>query len=109
MKELTKLEDVKDLIASQESVILYFYSDKCAPCVSLRPKVINLVEQNFPKIQTVFVNSEHHTDIPAHYGIFANPGILLFIEGREYLRKSKYISESELRQDVGRLYAMAFE
>ena len=109
MTEPASLDRLKETIKNQPGVLVYFYNDRCAPCVSLRPKVISLVEKEFTKIKLVFINSEKSPDIPAHYGVFSNPAILLFIEGREYLRKSKYISESELREDIGRLYAMAFE
>jgi len=109
MKELTILSEVTRLLEQKEGVLLYFYNDHCAPCLSLRPKVIRLAEQNFPKLTLAFVNSEKHPDIPAHFNIFSNPALLLFIEGREYLRKSKYISENELKENIGRLYSMAFE
>jgi len=109
MKEIHSLTELQDILATQQGVMLYFYSDRCAPCVSLRPKVIQLIENEFPKIELVFINSEKYPDIPAHYGIFSNPAILFFLEGKEYFRKSKYISESELQQNIGRLYSMAFE
>lgn len=109
MTELHKLDELKERIQNQQGVLSYFYSDRCAPCVSLRPKVIKLVEREFPKIELVFINSEKSPDIPAHYGIFSNPAILFFLEGKEYFRKSKYISEDELQQNIDRLYSMAFE
>ena len=109
MKELTHLNELNELLHNEKGVLLYFYNDHCAPCLSLRPKVINLINTNFPKITLAFVNSEKYPDIPAYYGIFSNPALLLFIEGREYLRKSKYISERELRGNIDRLYSMAFE
>ncbi|MCF8232834.1 MAG: thioredoxin family protein [Bacteroidales bacterium] len=109
MKELKQLDEVQKLLENERGVLLYFYNDHCAPCLSLRPKVIHLISTTFPQITLAFVNSERYPDIPAHYGIFSNPALLLFIEGREYLRKSKYISESELRESIDRLYSMAFE
>jgi len=32
----------------------------------------------------------------------------VFFEGREYVRKSKYIGTSELAQEIDRLYQMVF-
>jgi thioredoxin-like negative regulator of GroEL len=67
-----------------------------------------MVESKFPELKLVLVNSEFYPDIPAHFGIFSNPAILLFIQGKEYHRASKYVSESQLSETIGRLYEMAF-
>lgn len=108
-KELYTLQKVKDEIMQHTGVMLYFYNDHCAPCISLRPKVIKMVDEKFPKLELVFVNSERYPEIPAHYGVFSNPAIILFMDGREYFRNSKYVSEHQLSEQTERLYDMAFE
>ena len=109
MKEIHSLTELQNILATQQGVMLYFYSDRCAPCVSLRPKVIQLIENEFPKIELVFINSEKYPDIPAHFSVFSNPSIILFIDQREYFRNSKYISADQLAEQTRRLYEMAFE
>lgn len=109
MKEIHSLTEVQDILAKTRGVMLYFYSDRCAPCISLRPKVIELINNKFPEIELVFINSEKYPDIPAHFGVFSNPSIILFIDQREYFRNSKYISEDQLAEQTDRLYKMAFE
>lgn len=109
MKEREELNIVQKDIDQQQAAMLYFYSDRCAPCISLRPKVIAMIKEEFPKIELLFVNAEKHPEIPAHYGVFANPTIILFIDGREYFRYSKYISENQLSSQIGRLYSLAFD
>jgi len=90
------------------AVILYFYNDHCPPCISLRPKVENLINEKFPKIKIMWIDSLAHPEIPAKYGVFANPAILLFFEGREFKRFSKYISIPELTDAIDRYYSLAF-
>jgi thioredoxin-like negative regulator of GroEL len=109
MKEHFSLTEQQNILAEKQGVMLYFYNDRCAPCISLRPKVIKLIESQFPKIELVFVNSEENTLVSAHYNVFSNPTIILFIEGREYFRHSKYISEHQLAGQIGRLYKLALE
>ncbi|MGM0566743.1 MAG: thioredoxin family protein [Bacteroidota bacterium] len=109
MKEIHSLTETQDILAKQRGVMLYFYSDRCAPCISLRPKVTELINNKFPEIELVFINSEKYPDIPAHFGVFSNPSIILFIDHREYFRNSKYISEDQLAEQTDRLYKMAFE
>ena len=107
-KEVTSLAELQELSQTEKGLIIYFYSDRCAPCISLRPKVLEMVKEDFPGIRLVFVNSEKQPDIPAHYGVFANPGIIVFFEGREFRRYSKYISINELGGDISRIYEMVF-
>jgi len=109
IKELNILKDVEEEISSHMGVMLYFYNDHCAPCISLRPKVIKMMDEKFPKLELVFINSEKSPEIPAHYGVFSNPTIILFMDGRQYFRNSKYISEHQLSEQTERLYKMAFE
>lgn len=107
--EFTNIEEINELIANEVAVIIYFYSDNCAPCVSLRPKVQKMVDDSFPEIKLAFVNSQKHPALPAAYSVFANPTLLLFFDGREYRRESKYISISQLSEVIKRPYKMIFD
>ncbi len=107
--ELETPEQIEAHVKEEMAGILYFYNNHCAPCLSLRPKVIKMVEQEFPNIKLAFVNSEKHPELPAQYSVFSNPTIILFFEGREYRRISKYISISQLVAEIERPYQMIFE
>jgi len=107
--ELNTIEKVEKLINEKPAVLVYFYNDNCAPCLSLRPKVIELVTDEFPKMELAFVNSGINPEIPARYQAFTNPTLILFFEGREYRRESKYISIPQLFETIGRPYGMVFE
>lgn len=107
--ELSTLEEVKVLISNNQAVLLYFYNDNCAPCLSLRPKVSELLRADFPKMELAFVNSGMHPDIPASYNVFSNPTLILFFEGNEFRRVSKYISIPQLQEAIERPYRMIFD
>lgn len=107
--EISSGDQIEKAIASETGILVYFYSDRCAPCISLRPKVQQMVSEDFPKLKLVFINAENHPAIAAHYGVFANPCILVFFEGREFQRYSKYISISQLGYDLERIYTIAFQ
>lgn len=107
--EINDLTGLQSIIEGEKGLIAYFYSNHCAPCLSLRPKVKQMADENFPGLRLVFVNSEQIPAIPAYYGVFANPGIIVFFEGKEFRRYSKYISINELGGDIQRIYKMVFE
>ncbi len=108
MKEIHKLEELQSLINEELAVMIYFYNDDCPPCFSLRPKVESLVADQYPKMKLIFINSKNHPEIPAEYSVFSNPAILLFFDGKETRRFSKYITVDELSLSIERYYNLIF-
>lgn len=107
-KELTSLAQLQEEISNEAAVLAYFYSDNCAPCKSLRPKIEDMINRKYPKLELRFINSEKHPEMTAEYGIFSNPTLLTFFDRKEYIRKSKYVSIPELEKEIDRLYEMMF-
>lgn len=107
--ELGTIEQLDAFISNETAAIIYFYNDHCAPCLSLRPKVIKLTEENFPKMALVFVNSEKYPKLPARFSVFSNPTLILFFEGKEFRRESKYVSIPQLKAEIERPYSLIFD
>jgi len=107
-KEIHQLSELQSAINDEAGLIAYFYNDNCAPCKSLRPKILELIDQDFPKMNILFINSEKHAEMSAEYGIFSNPTLLVYFDRKEYVRKSKYVSIPELKSAIERLYKMMF-
>ncbi|MCB2219817.1 MAG: thioredoxin family protein [Bacteroidetes bacterium] len=108
MESIQTKEQVQQVIHDEIGVLLYFYNDDCAPCISLRPKVESLLANRFPKMKLIWVNSKTTPDIPASHHVFANPTILIFFDGKEFKRFSKYVSVDELEEAIERYYALIF-
>ncbi len=107
--ETNSNNEIAQLVENESAVLVYFYNNNCAPCISLRPKVEALVSSSFPLMKLVFVNSEENPAIPASYNVFSNPTLIIFLEGKEYRRDSKYISIPQLSEAIERPYNMIFE
>ena len=101
-------EELKAKVASTPGIVLYFKNDLCSPCLALRPKIEELIHSQFPKMEFLILDTVQQPLLSSEYNVFANPTILVFFEGREYIRKSKYIGTSELEQEIDRLYQMVF-
>ena len=107
--ELNQLSQLQDAIANDDALIAYFYSDNCAPCLSLRPKIKDMIARKYPKMKLYFINSEKYPNMTSAYSIFANPTLLTYFDRKEYLRKSKFVSIVEMEEGIDRLYNMMFE
>ena len=101
-------EELKQKVADARGIVLYFKNDKCAPCMALRPKVEELVYNQFPEMEFVILDTVRQPLLSSAYNVFANPTILVFFEGKEYIRKSKYIGTNELAQEIDRFYQMVY-
>jgi hypothetical protein len=67
-----------------------------------------MVSGNFPEIELRLINAEQFPATSAQYGVFSSPTLLVFFEGKEYIRESKNISINELHDKIERIYKMIF-
>ncbi|WP_346861691.1 thioredoxin family protein [uncultured Draconibacterium sp.] len=107
--EIKSFDEFLQLKENEEAVLAYFSTDACNVCRVLKPKVEELVNAEFPKIKLVYIKSDMLPEVAAQNQVFAAPTILIFFDGREYIRKSRNIGISELQQEIARPYSMIFE
>ena len=84
--------ELRDKVNQANGIVLYFKNDRCAPCVTIRTKVEDLITTKFPQMEFIIVDTVTDPLLSNEFRVFANPTILTFFEGKEYIRKSKYIS-----------------
>ena len=101
-------DELQKLPNQHQALIIYFYHDQCAPCVSLRPKVSALIGERFPEIKLEFIDALKYSELPAGMGVFAFPTLILYFEGNEAGRWSKYVSVSQLEEHISRPYRLLF-
>lgn len=101
-------DGLQHILNEEDAVLLYFYSDHCAPCLSLRPKVESLLENEFPQMKLILINGETQPGTGAGYGVFSFPTLIIFFQGKEYIRESKYVSIGQLDRAIRRPYDMLF-
>ncbi|MEZ5000028.1 MAG: thioredoxin family protein [Bacteroidales bacterium] len=103
------MNSISEIISADQAVLVYFYSPGCSACKILRPKVMEMTGIQFPKVKLYEIDSSLHPELTAEVSVFAAPTILVFFEGKEYLRESKYISVDQLKEKISRYYNMLFD
>ncbi len=109
MIEIKDKSIFENIISEETMVLAYFSHDKCSVCKVLKPKVEELLNQNFPKIKQVYCNVENSPEIAATHTVFAVPTILIWIEGKESYRLSRNVGLMELQEKLERPYKMLFD
>lgn len=102
-------EDFNKQITAHPGVLFYFATTSCSVGEALEPKVRALLKENFPKLMFRFIDMNQAPELSAAHQVFVEPTILLYVEGKEYLRKSRHIGLSELDMAISRIYDLAFE
>ena len=96
-------------IKESRGVLLYFATNSCSVGEALEPKVRNLLQTKYPKLIFSFVDMNKEPEFSAAHQVFVEPTILLFFDGKEFLRKSRHIGVNELELAIERIYQLAFE
>ena len=102
-------EQLKKIIKINAAVAAYFSTKDCSVCKILKPKIIKLFAEEFPKIKFVYVNVNNLKELAAQNSVFSVPTVLLYVKGRETLRISRNINLDEFSDTVDRIYRMLFE
>ena len=84
-------------------VMIYFSGENCNVCNTFKPKVRELIENKFPEIQLFDVPTEKAPELVSRFRMFNIPGLILFVEGREYIREVRNISIHELEGKIKKL------
>ena len=105
---MTPAQELRKRVLSEPARLIYFKNDNCTPCLVLRPKVKELVDEFFPNIEMIVIDSVEQPEFAGEFQVYANPTLLVFFDGKEYIRKSKHVAISQLKGEISRLYQMMF-
>jgi thiol-disulfide isomerase/thioredoxin len=94
MQQIHKFKEVKDII-NKELVMIVAKSHDCSSC-----KMINkMLETNVKNLDQIEVYNIYIDDIDqfrGEYLIFSVPTVVIFSEGKELLRESRYINYDKI-------------
>lgn len=99
---------IKDYAADRTAVMIYFFNPGCVACNSLRPRVEEMAGQKFPEMDFIAVDASRNPLLTAEAAVYSAPAILVFFDGREYIRESRFISVNQLEEKISRYYDMLF-
>ncbi len=94
MNLIKNYKDVKDVI-NKDFVMVIAKSHTCTACQS----ILGMLEQNVPNLDQIDIYNIYIDDIDQFRGehlIFSVPTVLIFSNGKELLRESRYINYSKV-------------
>lgn len=106
MREFTDLSSIDqiDLFIEQNKLAFLFISrTDCSVCHGLKPQVQKLMEK-FPKIQLRHIDAEEVEAVAGRFSIFTVPVLLLFVEGKEYVREARMVHMDLFEEKIRKIY-----
>lgn len=91
---IEKYEDVQDII-NKELVMVIAKTHTCSSCITI-PHILDNNMQHFDKIDKYNIFVDDNDKFRGEYLIFSVPTILIFSEGKELLRQSRYFDYAKI-------------
>ena len=108
METLESYASLKEKAEGGQAALFYLSTKSCGVCKSIKPKVIALVEENFPKLPMYYVDIDEVPEAAGQLSIFVVPAVLVYFGGRETIREARNFGILELGQKIDRYYEMLF-
>jgi thioredoxin-like negative regulator of GroEL len=99
-----ELKEIQTIIEENSAVMLYFSASTCSVCHVLKPKLLDAIESNFKNFKVVDIDVSLEQEIAGQYSVFALPTIIIFLDGKEFIRKSRNMSVDEVIREIKRPY-----
>lgn len=103
------LESINQTLNTNDAVMLYFSTPTCNVCHALKPKLTEAIMDNFSTFVIESIDISETPEIASHFSVFTIPTVLIFFQGREFLRKSRHMSVGEVVSEIERPYNLMVE
>ena len=100
------IETLENDIKNELAVALYFSAPTCNVCHALKPKLLTAFEANFSELQVKSIDISETPEVASHFGVFSIPTLLIYLDGKEFLRKSRHMSVDQVVTEIQRPYEM---
>ncbi|GEQ61706.1 putative thioredoxin or thiol-disulfide isomerase [Vagococcus lutrae] len=102
MELLKDIETVKQHIAEEKLSLLYIGQENCSVCHGLKPQIQKIMSE-FPDVYTMEVDAMDVPEVAGEFQVLTVPVVLLFVEGKEYLRKARIIQTAQFKSEVEKI------
>jgi thioredoxin-like negative regulator of GroEL len=102
MKPLLKIEEIEKFIAESGFRLVYFASESCSVCKSMRQEVATHY-QDQAEMDLRLVMIEDVPEARGHYQVFAAPTIHVYFDGQRVYEAGRFLRLEKLDQMIERI------
>lgn len=109
MQDIGSQEQFDAFVQQHPATAVWFSAPDCNVCHALFPKVVELLQQEFPRLQLARVDCAEAKALAAAQSVFSIPTLVLCFDGREGQRLVRNFSLGQVRDALARPYQLLFE
>src|SRR5699024_222631 len=102
-EELTTITAVHHFIQDHKLSFLFISQPNCSVCHGLFPQVQRLM-MNYPEINLGHINASEVPEVAGAFSVFTVPVLLLFAEGKEYIREARIDQLDLFEEKLDKIY-----
>ncbi len=97
--KITRDNFEKEILNSDETIIVDFYADWCGPCKMMSP-IIDDIANEFNNVNVGKLNVDEEEDIAFEYDITSIPTVIIFKNGREMKRFVGVTNKEDILNEI---------
>ncbi|GAE94987.1 thioredoxin [Gracilibacillus boraciitolerans JCM 21714] len=101
---LYSIKEIDQFIEANQLSFLYIAKNNCSVCHSLLPQIEKIMN-NYINIATGYILIDDLPSIAGCLSIFSAPVLILFVEGKEYLREARIVHLDHFQDKLDKIYA----
>lgn len=102
-KPLTSIEEAETIINTGKLVFIYITMPNCSVCHGLKPQ-IEAILTKYPNINAYTIDAHHVPEVAGRFQVFTAPVLLLFVQGKEYIREARIVQTKLFADKIVRIY-----
>jgi len=102
MFKKSDLSSAKKMIQGKDLVFLYISQPNCSVCHGLKPQIEQIL-MCYDDLVQVELDALEVPEVAEAFDVLTVPVLLLYVEGREYLRKARIVNTKEFSYEVSKI------
>ena len=108
LKNEMDMHSLKSSMEGAVPLLLYFSADPCTVCHAMLPKLQKILlemgsAEEGQDYHLLVIESEKHPEICGQLLVFTVPTLLIFWEGREVLRESRFMDLKQIKRILSQI------
>lgn len=91
-------ETFKDIIGTDQKVLVDFYADWCGPCKMMPPILSELKEMVSDDVRIIKINVDKNPKLASAYQVKGVPTLIVFKQGKTAWRQSGVLNAQQLKE-----------